>query len=622
MTKNQGRVVIDELANLLNTRERWRIDWLGDVFPQGPHNAQHMIDVFLSPLYPNVEGILVAPNAADVARQIRVPLGVGYLPLLYKGAIFHGGKRVPLRPNRVDLRRLKIAPAHSTLLGLQDNIPRFFGNQQDQWPILRSEYTLGRLAWSQRNPSKILAISDINQVDPYYVMIPCVEIARFFFCPSSVLARSAFSHGWDDLIWEPKCDTTKLPHEITVGMQTVRGLNIPDARHLAYKLISDRTTEALNAIQRSVQSTSQNRRSKEPLTCVFPFDDDTEIQAEVVAIPTGTSLKERYFVTRLLKCRRPLPFDICYAYPMMHPGQGENKDDKDLKPMSVGGKPQTSTEQKGDPKTQIVASNSKDLKKEGKLSDGQGAPAKGIQEVVIASEEDRFDGLSQITATLAPKARQEYKNSGEKKKVILIKANGMSTGTPKGSRPIISANIDTDAVEKSSDPTIKLLLAAAPFLQELRFTAMPLPVIGLAAYDTEPRTERAWVNISTVDSADGKPAFRSRLMVAIHIELPGVHCIVADIERKMGKKSTQPFGLAAFYLSPDADIENFLGDLATAVVQRKGWPVFDVRKKVFKLNQETRVVGLRGHHKKVNDGQKMAQKIKTRFLSLPLQPLR
>lgn len=637
MAEDQGRVVIQELARRLNPKEKWRVDWLGDRYPQGSANVQPMIDVFLSPLYPGSNGYLTAPRAADVTRQVRVQLGVGYLPLLYKGAIFQAGEQVGVHPTQVYSRRLNIAPAHSSLIGLQDNIPRFFGNEQSRWPLLSSEYTLGPLAWAQWDSSKILCIADINGIDPHYVMISGIEVARFFCCTTSVLARSAFSHGWENLIWKAKCDTTKLRNEVTVGMQKVLGLKLADARHLAYKVIDDKekeegknegkTAALLAAILRSIQSTSQNRRSKPPLACHFPFVEDTEIVAEVVRIPTGTQLRERFFVTRLVRCQRPIPFDICFGYPMIHPGQGENKDDPNLKPFSIGrGKPEPQSklesENRDVPGTSTVASNESDLKKHGKLDDAQGPPSKGLREILLRSPEDRFDGLTDVPAPLAPKSRQEYKNiREEKKRRRIIEADGLSTGVPRGSRSIIPANIDTDALAKSSDPTIKLLLAAVPHLRGMGIWVEPLAVISLATYDSASKSARSWSSIENGESSVREKDFRSRLMVAIRIKLENADCIVVEIERKPGKNSTPTFGLSAFYLSPCTDIDDFLRDLARSVIHRKGWPMFDVQKKAFEVNEKMRVSGNRGHHKKVDDGEQMSQKIQNCFLKNPLTPL-
>lgn len=462
MAVSSELIAIQELA-VLNPEYWWRIDWLGNVYRRRSHHVQHMIEIFLSPVYSNSTDVIVSPTSADSNAQVRIELGVGYLPMLYIGAVFKAGKVVPLRPQDVMRVRLRISPVTSQLISLEKPLERHLSPGKQPEPLLPFEFKIGPRAWPSAASSHILATADVSNRDPYYVMIPSIELARFFFCTSSVLARSLFAHGWADLIWREKCDLSQMPKQITVGLQTVKGLREADARHLAYKLLNPYTDHAINAITQSLQATSSTNPKRLPIPCAFPFQEDVEIEAEVIRIPTGTKLGKRYFVTRLLSCNRPIPFDICFVHPMLHRGQGANWDSPDLidLPLGNGQALQTASHAGGRGK---IFSNMAELEEEGWLSDDGGPPANTDEIIYIASPEIRFPGLSSVPTPLSLKDTQQYK-SAPGNKPIPVEGKGASTGTPAGSKPIVPGSIETDLAAKS-DQTIAWLRDAAPLLEE------------------------------------------------------------------------------------------------------------------------------------------------------------
>lgn len=611
---------IGEFNEHLDEDLHWRVDWLGEPFQGGPGKTQPMLDVFLSPLDLDRENPVVThPSSADSREQHFVKVGVGYLPILYIGAVFKAGAHLYLDAETAYRRRLEVLPEISEFHRLDKEVPGSLKYHLSR--IVEAEDFVVGPAWKVAKASNVLAMPDVNRMDDFYVTIPAIEVARFFFCPNSILSRSAFLSGWDDLLYQPRCDVTKLPREITVGLKQMKGLRYLDARHLAFILASSLARETVQQMPQFLQRTNTGKQVNAPFTCRFPFDERTEITAEVIRIPTNTALGERFFVTRLLTCKRPIPFEICYAYPQMHPGQGDNRDYADLIDMSVGG-PKAKQEKK-----QLDAAgrsplieNFEELMGQGNMSDSGGHPANVDQLARFSAPEERFPDLINVVSTLAPKSVQEYRNAGGKKP-IPVKGNGLSTGTPRGANPVVPADIDTNPDDdqsthpktqvKSADPYTDLLLNTVPLLFEEGFKAVALSLVHLNRYRTAPLRERTWSNIGYLD-LDGNQRYRTRLLAAISIEMPEHPVIVADIERR---KQDVGSSIACFVVPKDMDVNTLLGLLAAEVVSRNGWPVSEpsaIGECVFKL-AERQILGWAMPHRGVEEVEAYAAKIKTRL---------
>lgn len=474
-----------------------------------------------------------------------------------------------------------------------------------------SEFDVGHKAWSQASRSQILAVADQRDIDPYYVMIPSIEVARFFFCHTSFFARSLFADGWESLIRRPYCDQTDLPDSITVAHHTVFGLSQEQAKHLGLLLTSQRMQEQVRGIYQAQQSHRSDFSAHTPLTCRFPFDEETTIEAEVIRVPTNTEIGHRFFVTRLLQCERPIPFNFCFVNPAFHPGQGDNSDERDELPPTSSGKgdkePPAPGDKKGGGRRNI--GNLDELEESGELDDGQGAPTAG-DGIHIAINEDRFPGLRAIGTELTKKERQTTRHepsSGQRPQ----KGDHSSTGHPSGNRPIAQADIDANPEIESNDPWVKLLIQSVPHLRKMGCRVAEPMTLFLDEFSKKATRSRSWVRMEDQSVDIRSPSrFRSRLMIALQIEFNGALCIVAEIERR----EDDSFGLNAFYIDRSTNPEVFLNTLAEKVTEKNGWPRFHPKDETFEITPKIKVPGKRGVHRKVDTAEQMAQKIKSCFL--------
>ena len=615
-------LVIKEFLTQLAAEETWRIDWLGNVIRRQGHMAQHHIQVFLSPLVRGHQGSLTDPGAADQTRQKLVEIGVGYMPRLFIGATFRAGQFVPQHPRMY--RRFYAAsmvdPSVSRFVRLDELLTRNMDQRPPVSLVYPSEFSVGSRAWSRAKASQVLAIPDAKGIDPYYLLIPCIEVIRFFFCTSSLFSTHLFSSAWSDLIWEKGCSTDDLPNSVTVGSNPINGLDVNDHRYLAFMLTSAKTRSAVQQIFQTLQATRADPDFGPALQCPFPFDEHTRIEADVIPIRTGTELGGRNFVTRLHHCSRPIPFGICYANPILNPNQGKNHDSPDLELMNVGHghREHSGGERVGNVP---VLTNVEEIEGSGLTGDDLGNPGNFEQQITYRCDEDRFEGLQDIPATRATKEEQSHRyQASPKGGSIPTQIEQASTANAEpGSRPVLPNQIRTDEDEKSARAswTIKLMLDCVDHLRKKGYEVRVLPFQNLTPQPQSRRTDRPWTSIPVNSATGGPPKYRMRVLVCLLIEVEKRTLVIADIERRRGTKTEDSFALAGFLTSLSSTSDAVVEKLVEMVSERKGWPGEDPE--VLK-DTETKlpwVKMIKTPHNKDDEPEDLAHRI----ISLLIRPL-
>jgi len=567
MTTISTKFVIKEFLKELGHEDLWRVDWL-NVLPPNSVTALHQVAVFLSPLKAQTKSFLNSPSAVDSTRQKCVVVGVGLMPILHVGAVFKGGELIEnpsQRPKTVTISEC-IDPSVSTYLRMNTKVPRGQAGSQSRSLLNPSEFNIGKIAWERTKGSLLLTLPDINRIDPFFLTIPCFEVLRFFFCTSNLLASELFSSTWSKLIWSEGCSTEKMPKSVTVGLETVRGLRHTDAKYLAFALTSEGTLNALKEINNSLPSLV----SGQELRCPFPFEEPSPIRAEVVEIESDTPLKIRYFVTRLLQCKRPIPFQAYIANPKLNPTQGQNHDDLDLlpTPFSQSNDPKAAT-RSGPGHAQIV-SNADEIRDKGLTSDDLGAPGNFYEHLELLIDENRFDGLNDIQREKFIKLNQKYRNEGTQSSGPPTKVHQASTATPGPSNnPVMPAQIQDEEIV--TDPLLKQLLDTAIPLRSMGYKVEVLPLqkiypIGKSSY-------RSWTNVwETSAEVDSLQKHHKRRLAILSIQTNIGQLIISDIERRSSVTTDESFAMAGFLLPPDCSDQTFAEVLAQQVNLRSGWP--------------------------------------------------
>lgn len=609
-------IEIHELIEPLGLAHRWRVDWLGNVHKPRLHHVQHTISVFFSPLYPDYRGVVTAPEATDPTRQVAIELGVGYLPVLYIGAVFYKGRPVPLLPSQTNRIRCKISPEHFRHVPMNGHVDRLT-SKQAQPVVMPWEFKVGSKAYAQAATSENLIISDAARTDPSFIAIPSIEVVRFFFCTSSLLSRHLFSSGWDDLILWSQCNTQNMPREVVVGLRNVSGLNWNYAPHLAYAvkdpqthhMVDPLTRQCLHSVHQTLQSTGSDRFRQPAIKCRLPISETVEIEAEVIQTSANTEQGARFFVTRLLKVPRPIPFEQCSVWPQLHPQRGDNWNDPELMPMRLP-KGNKSPPEGQDYKPPFIT-NPEELAEAAQASDDLGRPMKSSTTVDFSLDESRFPGLNSVPTSLANKDRQKYRNLGADTSRRPIEGERTSTAEPGGSRHVAPANLDTNPIW-FEDEGLRMLVESIPFLEEYGYKVSQLPTVHLNrfAISAEQRKSR-WARIQIATDKERGRSYRSKLLLALLVTSMRGACLIGEIERDPQKTShpedSRHF-LAGFLLQrPDTAISE-LEAIASNVVQRRAWPKYDAGTRRFKLHDKT-VLGERAKHQNIATAKELADRI-------------
>lgn len=618
MTTATGPIEIRELIEPLGSAPKWRVDWLGAIHKPRPNQAQHTITVFFSPLKPDYEGPVTAPEAADSDRQVAIELGVGYLPALHIGAVFHRGREVPQLPAQTDRVWLMISPEHFRFVPMNGYVDRHFPNTPPTTVVSTREFKVGSKAFAQAAGSQNLLVSDAAGTDDSFVAIPSIEVARYFFCGSSLFARHLFSSGWESLLLREHCNTEDMPDTVVVGMRNVQGLTWSHAYDLAFAIVDPLTEACLHGIHQTMQETG-SRFGQPAIQCRFPVQEPVKIEAEVIRTRAKTEHGVRFFITRLIQVQRPIPYKHCYVWPLLHPKQGSNKDDPNLLPMYLpqNKKKPLSTDPSGPIAPTIT--NLEELATDAQVGDDLGGPMKSSGLIEIPLAKNRYPGFNK-NPELAPKDLQKYRSQKVAQVRRPIGGKQLSTATPGGSQPVAPVNLNAKPAWLE-DEGLRMLVKSASFLERLGYKATQLSPVYLNQLSASTNQRTGWTLIPITANAERRGTYRSKLLLALLVTSPRGACLIGEIEPdppKPGRaqEESRKHFVAGFRLHHPSDAKNELAAIANEVVSRKRWPAYDAEARRFLLRDRS-ILGERASHLNVTTPQDLAQRIHESIL-LPL----
>jgi hypothetical protein len=143
---------------------------------------------------------------------------------------------------------------------------------------------------------RVMTFPDPMQTDLEFCVIPCMEIVRYFFCPTRHLAES-LTTGWSRLLWRPRCAVRN--GEVWLGLLRDRGTSADDALWLGRYLSDPTFRDAADSVTRSFR-TLNLPTAENPFQCEVPFQGTTQLQVEAIEVEAPTPLGKRYYVTRIV----------------------------------------------------------------------------------------------------------------------------------------------------------------------------------------------------------------------------------------------------------------------------------------------------------------------------------
>ena len=264
----------------------WTIIWHGRV-KRNPDVASE----------PTIE-VVIRSKTQGTLQDSLIEVGVGQLPLLKIGSYWIDGKLTTGSPEIVESLTL------SNIVITKDNAKLI-----NTWhKIDNAKYAI--------NPNKVKIPYNVSKSkclaieyngDPYGIIIPTSEVARFYYCHSTDLAHSAFWGEYnlaiDQIVKPEKCGYDEEQDRAIIHLR--QKFANDDAWTIARILLDQTAREGIQEIHNSLV---QNIDTDETgfFNCGIPFIGETRWIAK--GINMGTVKQPRYLILQLTRCSHPFPF--------------------------------------------------------------------------------------------------------------------------------------------------------------------------------------------------------------------------------------------------------------------------------------------------------------------------
>lgn len=337
------QIKIEKLSSLT---EKWRVDWFGDVaYPDlSRRQSQPSVAVRFS-RYPRPR-----PMGEEDKREVWLPIGL--LPFLKVGDVWQNGQATgeSTAPSKETFRQLNINAdtAQFYKAGGKPRPERFgFMRALSYWLPIRLH------PWhSEHTHSNCVIIADRPRLQ---IIIPCMELIRFYFGSSSSLLS---------MLFRPTLSRTALAKQYikrpdgSVFLRLADGISGASAADIARMLYSPEAWRTASLIGKSALSCSSLGLPIYP-KCWFPFDGVTDLHVSGQWIRHDESQNGTFIVYEILSCSHEFPFkSVRYVAP--------SNSDRLASP-SQGSQTQAPTRNRQNPKTLLLTDTDPDEKRQTKF---------------------------------------------------------------------------------------------------------------------------------------------------------------------------------------------------------------------------------------------------------------
>lgn len=288
--------VLPSLHSITPDDRIWRIDWFGDcAYPSVVRRyAQPSIKVVLSPLQcdPSDEAALIVPESTDHQHSREAWLPIAALPMLVIGDLWQHGQPIASPDYQVEsFKKLSINPETTVFLkaGLAIDEHFLLPLRCHPWHRLHTQsYCVAVSLNAQRR-----------------LLIPCVEIIRFYFGSSSNFLQRLFTGPLTtEKLWISKSFNSANRHLHLALANRLSGLSVKDIGRIAESKFAWRAAAGIYA---SCQKASTQGHPVYPYTG-FPFEGATNLVASGIWLPFGEQENATFLAYRLRSCSHPFPF--------------------------------------------------------------------------------------------------------------------------------------------------------------------------------------------------------------------------------------------------------------------------------------------------------------------------
>lgn len=290
-----------EIAEFPHDNKLWRIDGLGKIFSQLKNNNNLFIEVYLRPVNFHDNSVYNFARFDSSGREIpeynqlkKIPVNIGLLPILRVGSLWIKGK---LQNNNAvtDIATLKNIEINANTVEIINSNYKIkyldsSGREQECKLLLQKNF-----ATDAKVPFSCFKIQNENYKNG--IIIPVIEIIRFYYACSTRLAHLTFSN--------PE-EITKISYAIDnetdkVVIKLPQQYTDQEAFILARILTSDIALSGFFQIKNSLIKIGVNEQPTTLLSTNFSFINSTNLMVR------GIKIVDRFLVTEICSCSAPFP---------------------------------------------------------------------------------------------------------------------------------------------------------------------------------------------------------------------------------------------------------------------------------------------------------------------------
>ncbi len=319
----------------------WRLAWFGNLQFNPSVPTEPTIEVFLLPLTTSNETPvqLNYTSAYDTSAGILVEVGIGYLPSLRVGSFWRNGVpyRLPKGAPKYNEATLTISAATPETVSCVESSGYAQRKNGRDYYIPRSYYPLqvqGKFsATSGISLSKCLRFTceveftesdGITNKERQIIIVPCIEILRFYYASSTALAREIVGGGTGSSMHDPHNTLYNTAPNLTyINMETGeafiqlrRRMRDADASAIARLRFSDYAFARARDIYGSILKNRSNDARATIIEAYPPFDTSTKWTTRGKRFKFGEypskgepdTREWHYLVYEILTCSAPFPF--------------------------------------------------------------------------------------------------------------------------------------------------------------------------------------------------------------------------------------------------------------------------------------------------------------------------